>query len=132
MIVDAVKIGSIFALILIVVFFTMIWLMRHIRYRISPSHFQVLLFRIPLRQFRLEDISTVSKHRRSGLTEKWHNTTRPAHRTLVLKLSRGLFRGVEITPRNRYVFRNDLEKAITRRRNPEPAEPQPRVIIVTD
>jgi hypothetical protein len=88
------------------------WLVTRVRYLITPRHFKVILFGVCLRRIRLEDIESVSKRHPSGWSEKWWNTLHPSHRTLIIRRRRGLFRSVVITPRNRYVFKASLEKAM--------------------
>jgi hypothetical protein len=91
-----------------------IWLMTRIRYRIGSRHVKVLLFGVCVRRIKLASIESVSKRRGPGWTERWWSTPRPKHRALVLRRSRGLCRNFEITPKNRYIFRAGLERALRR------------------
>ena len=93
-----------------------------LRYSIRRRHFRVTLFGVCLRRVALRNIESVSK-RRSGWVEKWFNTLQPSHRVLYLRRRRGLFRDFGITPRNRYAFRVELEKAIAGAQSKEPAGP---------
>lgn len=97
--------------LLLLVFFA-IWLMTQIRYRITPQRLQVTLFSLGLRSVKLADIESISKRKGNGLAEFWINTTKPKHRVLVIRRSRGLFRNFIISPRNRYVVRSHLEKGM--------------------
>lgn len=124
--------GLLIVLALILMCLVVVWLATHIRYRISPTHLQVLLFGFPFRQIKLSDIRTVSKRRPPGFSEAWPNAIHPSHRTLVIRRSRGWPRNFVITPRNRYVFKADLERAMALCRNPEGIRPEERVSIVSD
>jgi hypothetical protein len=91
-----------------------VWLVGRIRYRIGSRHLKVVLFGLVLRRVNLLNIESISKRRTEGLTEHWWSTIRPKHRVLVIRRRRGLCRNFVITPRNRYIFRADLERAISR------------------
>lgn len=84
-----------------------------LRYVITDRHLKVTLFGISLRRINLSDIECVSK-RRSGLAEKWHNTLSPSHRVIVVRRRRGWLRDFVVTPKNRYVFKTELELAMGR------------------
>jgi hypothetical protein len=84
-----------------------------LRYVITGRHLKVTLFGFCLRRISLSDIECVSK-RQSNRAEKWHNTLRPSHRVLVVRRRRGWFKDFVITPKNRYVFKTELEGAIDR------------------
>jgi hypothetical protein len=84
-----------------------------LRYVITDRCLKVTLFGISLRRINLSDIECVSK-RRSGPAEKWHNTLRPSHRVLVVRRRHGWFKDFVITPKNRYVFKTELEAAMGR------------------
>jgi hypothetical protein len=102
------------ALGVLVASFVFVWLVTRIRYRIGSRHVKVLLFGIPFRRLAIADIDSVSKRRGDGLSEHWPSTFRPKHRVLVLRRRRGLLRNFVITPKNRYVFKTDLERAMRR------------------
>ena len=93
----------------------LILLSTRLEYSIARKHFRVTLFGVCLRRVRLSNIESVSK-RRSGWSEKWFNTLKPSHRVLYIRRRRGLFRDFGITPKNRYAFRVELERAIARDR----------------
>ena len=118
------------ALGLLLFTFWVVWLIGHIRYRITPRHFQVVLFGLRLRQIGLQDIESVSKRHANGWAERWYNTLHPSHRRLVIRRKRGLRRFLVITPRNRYVFKADLERAMEQLN--QPAATDERLTIVTD
>src|SRR4029434_9399036 len=82
-----------------------------LRYVLTERHLKVTLFGLCLRRIRLADIESVSK-RQAHWAEKWYNTFKPAHRILVIRRRRGFFKEFMITPRNRYVFRTELEQAL--------------------
>jgi len=84
-----------------------------LRYVITDRHLKVTLFGVSLRRINLSDIECVSK-RRSGLAERWHNTLRPSHRVIVVRRRRGWFKDFVVTPKNRYVFKTELELAMDR------------------
>jgi hypothetical protein len=90
------------------------WLITRIRYRIGSRHIKVLLFGLPLRRVAFADVESVSKRRGPGLTENWWSTLHPKHRLLVLRRRRGLFKNFVITPKNRYIFKTEVERGMRR------------------
>jgi hypothetical protein len=94
--------------------FLFVWLVSRIRYRVGSRHVKVLLFGLVIRRVALASIDAVSKRRGEGLAEHWWSTFRPKHRMLVLRRKRALFRNFVITPKNRYIFRTDVERGIQR------------------
>ena len=84
-----------------------------LRYVLTGRHLKVTLFGLCLRRIRLADIDSVSK-RRAHRAEKWCNTFKPAHRILVIRRRRGWFKDFIITPKNRYVFKAELEQALAK------------------
>src|SRR6476659_7027898 len=84
-----------------------------IRYRITPTHLEVNWLLFTLRRFRLEDIKYVST-KRSLWAEKWYNTWRVRNRRITLHRRSGLFRVVAISPKNPFVFKAELDRAIER------------------
>jgi hypothetical protein len=117
------------ALGLLLFCFFFAWMVTHVHYHITPRHLKVTLFRIPLRRVRISNIASVSKRRAGGLAENWWSTLRPNHRSLVIRRKRGLIKNVVITPRNRYVFKTELERAVQRANAPE-QEPAPEAVPV--
>jgi len=89
----------------------LILLALQLRYRITQRHLKVTLFGLCLRRVRLSDIELVSK-RQANRAERWYNTLRPAHRVLVVRRRRGWFKDFVITPKNRYVFKTELERVV--------------------
>ncbi len=89
-----------------------VWFLTYLRYHITQRHLKVTLFGICVRRIALEDIESVSKRRPAGLAENWSSTLRPNHRLLVIRRHHGLRKHVMITPKNRYIFKADLERAI--------------------
>ena len=116
-------------LLLLCFFFS--WAVTHVHYHITPRHVKVTLFGIVLRRVRISNIASVSKRRVDGWAENWWSTLRSNHRSLVLRRKRALIRNVIITPRNRYVFKAELERAIERANAPE-QEPAEGVPVFTD
>lgn len=100
-----------------------LWLMTRLHYRVGSRHIKVLLFGVPIRRVALAEIEAVSKRPGSGWTERWFSTTRPKHRILIIRRRRGLFRNFAITPKNRYVFKAELERGILRAGGSLPAGP---------
>jgi hypothetical protein len=100
------------------------WIATRIRYRITHSHLQVLLFGLPLRRIPLGQITGISKRRPNtwSWSERWYNTTKAAHRALVIRRSKGIFKNLVITPKNRYVFKTDLERAMQNLNSPPEAQ----------
>ena len=84
-----------------------------LRYVLTARHLKVTLFGLCVRRIRLADIDSVSK-RQSHWAEKWYNTLKPAHRMLVIRRRRGWLKDFIITPKNRYVFRAELEQAMAK------------------
>lgn len=117
------------ALGLLVAVLLAMWLITRVRYRIGSKHVKVLLFGIPIRRIPLAKIESISKRAGDGLTERWWSTLRPKHRILVLRRRGGIFRNVMLTPKNRYIFKIDVERAIDRLARktglPQPNRPLP-------
>ena len=90
---------------------TLLLLFSSIRYRITAEHLEVRLFGLRLRRVALSDIRYVST-RRTKLAEKWVNTLKTSHRELVIHRRSGLLKNFVITPRRRYVFKAQLDRAI--------------------
>src|SRR5213592_2854180 len=84
-----------------------------LRYVLTGRHLKVTLFGLCLRRIRLAYIETVSK-RQAHWAEKWYNTLKPSHRILVIRRRRGCFKDFIITPKNRYVFKAELEQALAK------------------
>ena len=82
-----------------------------VNYRLNSSHLVIYCLGIPVRQFALKDMISISKRRRFR-AEFWVNTLALKHRKLVIRRDRGLFKEIVITPRYRYVFRKKLEEAV--------------------
>ncbi len=89
-------------------------LMTRIRYRVGSRHVKVLLFGLCIRRVALKNIESVSKRPGEGWAERWCCTLRPKHRMLVIRKKRGVFKNFIITPKNRYVFRSNIERALRR------------------
>jgi hypothetical protein len=106
------KIAVFVALSVLLLIFLLLWLLRHIRYSITPRHLKISLFGLSLRRIPLTQIESISKRRAEGWAENWWNTTKPGHRALVIRKRRGLIKNLVITPRNRYIFKADLQRAI--------------------
>lgn len=102
------------ALALLVGVFVALGLMTRIRYRVGSRHVKVRLFGLCIRRVALKNIESVSKRPGDGWAERWYCTLRPKHRMLVIRKKRGLFKNFIITPKNRYVFRSNIERAMRR------------------
>jgi len=87
-----------------------------IRYRISSNYLEVTLFGIRVRRLLLADIRYISKHR-SGWGEFWWNTLWPAKRMLVIRRRTGFCKNFVITPKNRYIFKAELKRAMRQSKN---------------
>jgi|SRR5688572_11642792 hypothetical protein len=94
--------------------FFVVWLQTKIQYRIGSKHLKISCLGLTLRRIDLTDIKRISKRNPGGIAEYWYSTTRPKHRTLAIQRHTGLRKTVMLTPRNRYVFMNDLQNAIKR------------------
>jgi len=112
------------ALGLLLLCFLFTWLVTKIRYHITPRHVKISLLGVSLRRVRIDNIESVSKRRSDGWAENWWCTFRPNHRSLVIRRRRGLIRNVVITPRNRYVFKTELERAMERVKSPSQEAPE--------
>jgi hypothetical protein len=90
------------------------WLKTQLYYRIGSAHLKVMLFGVTLRKVALSDIRRISKREPTRAAENWTSVFKTNHRTLSIIRYSGLRKAIVITPRNRYVFLADLEKAIKR------------------
>ena len=97
-----------------------------IRYRITATHLQVRWLIFTLRRFRLDDIRYVST-RRSAWAEKWYNTWRVRNRRLTLRRKSGLIKTVSISPKNPFVFKAELDRAMGRPTNAAEIELLPQI-----
>ncbi len=95
-----------------------LWMMSRISYRVGRRHVRVLLFGIPLRRIRIDQIAYASKHEPNAWAERWYNTLRISHRLLTIEKRRGLIKNICITPRHRYAFLGEIKSAV-RRIDPE-------------
>ncbi len=102
-----------------------------IRYRITPTHLEVTWLIFTLRRFRLDDIRYVST-RRSFWSEKWYNTWRVRNRRLTLHRRSGLMKIVSISPKNPFVFKAELDRAMGRTTNAAEIELLPQVHPTAD
>jgi hypothetical protein len=91
----------------------LMWLPTRFRYRITKNHFAVTLFGLPVRRVRLANIERVTK-RHARWAEHWWNTWRPFRRRLMICRRRGLCKNMVITPKYRYEFKAELERAVQR------------------
>jgi len=103
--------------------FAFVWLVSRVRYRIGSRHMKVFVLGVRLRRISLDSIESISKRAGDGWVERWWSTFHPKHRMLILRRRRGLFRNVAITPRNRYVFKSELQRAIQRQGKSSTQEP---------
>ena len=95
----------------VVVLLFLLWLPSRIRYRVTARHLQILIFGIPVRWLRLDNIKYVGTAR-VYIAEKWPNGWFPSHqRRLVIRKRRGLIKNFIITPRNRYVVKAEIDRA---------------------
>jgi hypothetical protein len=96
-----------------------------IRYEITSTHLEIRWLFATLRRFRLDDIKHVST-KGSLWAEKWYNTWRVRNRRLTLHRRTGLFKLVAISPKNPFVFKAELNRAIERAGGytPDPSKPQ--------
>lgn len=89
-----------------------IWVVTNFRYRITRRDLEVTWLGIRCRRIPLSDIRYVSKRRTAALAENWWNTLLPRKRTLVIHRRTGWLKNFVITPRRRYAFQAELERAI--------------------
>lgn len=118
------------ALGLLLLTFLFVWCVGKVYYQITSQHVKVMLFGFCLRRIPLKHIESVSKKRGKGIAENWWSTLSPSHRSLIIRRNRGLLKTVVLTPRNRYVFKSELEQAIERFRSA--TEPLPSVLIFSE
>ena len=95
-------------------------LITRIRYRVGSRHVKVLLFGVCIRRIPYAKIEAISKRRGPGWAEHWLSTLKHKHRLLVIRRKGGLFKNFMITPKNRYVFKTELERAMQRAGSPLP------------
>jgi hypothetical protein len=94
--------------------FFVVWLQTRIHYRIGGKDLKIQCLGLTLRRIPLADIKRISKRKPPGLAEYWYSTTKAKHRVLVIQRNSGLRKIIMISPRNRYVFANDLQNAVKR------------------
>jgi hypothetical protein len=87
-----------------------IWLRAQIRYRIRSHALEILLFGFRLRQLKFEEIDRISTHHFPERAEKWPN--RIGYHRCYLAIKRHNGKWFVITPKFRYEFRRELEKAM--------------------
>src|SRR5712672_2708057 len=97
-----------------------------IRYRITPTHLEVTWLIFTLRRIRLDDIRYVST-KRSFWSEKLYNTWRVRNRRLTLHRRSGLIKTVSISPKNPFVFKAELDRAMGRTTNVAEIEVLPQI-----
>lgn len=102
-------------LLVILATFLVLFFMVGINYRVTRSHLTITFWGIPIRWAKLSTIVSVSKRRRFT-AEQWVSTFRMKHRKLVVRRDKGILREWVITPKYRYVFRQQLEDAIAQAR----------------
>jgi hypothetical protein len=91
-----------------------LWMITKISYRIGESHLKISCLGVAVRRVALTDIKRISKRRPSRLCEVWYNTFHPNHRILAIQRYRGIRKWIVISPPNRYIFLQDLQRAIQR------------------
>lgn len=96
------------------------WMFSRLYYRITERALEVRLFGILLRRIRLDDIRFVTTHR-PGFCERWANTLALRKRELFIQRRTGVFKNFLITPRKRYEFKTELERAMERLRRTPPS-----------
>ena len=96
---------------LVILALGMIWVTTRFRYRIGEKRLEIRLLGMRVRSVSFENIARVSK-RPPTIAENWSNTFRAGTRQLVIHKKRGLFKELVITPRNRYLFKAQLEQAM--------------------
>ena len=99
-----------------VIILAVFWALPRIDFRLGSKAVVIEWMGLAVRRIPLADINQVSK-RLKGKPEVWRNTLKGNHRMLVLYRKNGM-RPVVITPRNRYVFRNQLEANLERLSSP--------------
>jgi hypothetical protein len=87
------------------------WIPTRIRYRIGKNSLQILLFGLPVRWISLNNIEEVSK-KHTPWAEQWWNTWKPHRRRLLIHRRKGVLKNVVITPKYRYQFKAELERAM--------------------
>ena len=101
------------------------WLPRQLDYRITNQHLEVTFFGLPIRRVKLANIVHVSK-RHSIWAENWWNTWRPFRRRILVRRRKGLIKNFVITPKYRYRFKAELERALANLgKTLPPSEPAP-------
>ena len=103
----------------------LVMLALQLRYKITDRHLKVTLFGLCMRRVEISDIDYVSK-RRANRAERWHNTLRAAHRVLVIHRRRGWFKDFVITPKNRYVCKAELDRALAKSQRADNRKPDDR------
>lgn len=81
-----------------------------IRYRITRKFLIITWLGLPVRFFRLKNIAHVTPEA-FFWSERWYNAFKVRHRALTVHRRTGLFRKVCISPKNRFIFRSELNRA---------------------
>ena len=81
-----------------------------IRYRITRKFLIITWLGLPVRCFRLANIAHVTPET-FRWAEHWYNAFRVRHRALTIHRRTGLLHRICISPKNRFVFRADLNRA---------------------
>jgi hypothetical protein len=81
-----------------------------VRYRIGSKFLVISWLGIPVRWVRLSNIAHVTPER-FAWSERWFNAFRVRHRILTIHRRTGLMRKMCISPKNRFVFRAELNRA---------------------
>ncbi len=103
----------------LVAFALLVASVKSIRYRITRRFLVITWLGLPVRCFRLKNIAHVTPEI-FFWAERWYNSFKVRHRALTIHRRTGLFRRVCISPKNRFIFRAELNRA---RENLRPRTP---------
>ena len=98
------------------------WVRTRLEYSVTEKGIQISLFGVCLRRIGIANVKQISK-KRIRLTENWINTLKPTHKILTIHKRSGIFKTCTITPKNRYIFMAEVQKALQATGNaPVPGE----------
>ncbi len=82
-----------------------------IRYHVTRRFLKITWLGLPVRLVRLKNIAHIGSSP-VFWAEKWPNAFKPGNRRLVLLKRSGLIKHLVITPKNHFVFKAELDKAM--------------------
>lgn len=82
-----------------------------IKYRVTKNNLVISALGVPVRWVSLKNIRYLTDHS-TNISEPWPNCYTTLGRTLFIRKRRGIFRTLMISPKKRFVFKAEVERAI--------------------